>query len=111
MSAVGKVHLKHNQCIRVFSQFVLAPKFTNSYFRAALPIGSVSLARLELQVDRHVYHLHGHVGVVEGGVQEDRDGHRQEDGDGGGRQRGHHGAGGQKSRHPRFQKGREEKRK
>ena len=57
------------------------------------PVGSMAITRLELKVDRHVNHLHRHVGVVEGGVEEDRDGHGQEHGDGRGHQRGQHIAG------------------
>ena len=68
----------------------------------------MAIAGLELKVDWHVNHLHRHVGEVEGGVQEDGDGHSQEDGHGGGHQGGHHGAGGKKSGHPQFHKGREE---
>ena len=52
----------------------------------------MAIAGLELKVDWHVNHLHRHVGEVEGGVEEDRDGHSQEDGHGGGHQGGHHGA-------------------
>ena len=54
----------------------------------------MAIAGLELKVDWHVNHLHRHVGEVEGGVEEDRDGHRQEHRDGGGHQGGQHSAGG-----------------
>ena len=46
-------------------------------------------------MDGHVDHLHGHVGVVEGGVQEGGDRGQQEEGRGGGHQGGHQRSGAQ----------------